>query len=918
MIRSLFTGVSGLKQHQTKMDVLSNNIANVDTTAFKRSRTMFQDMFSETLRHGQQAFGDYGGLNPMQVGLGVKNASIDTLMDQGAIESTGKQTDVAIEGDGFFTVQGYDGNTYYTRDGNLNVSSTYDLVMTNTGFKMQGWLATQNKKTGNLEMKETGVVPYDININRYLKKHAHQTNEVKYSCNLDSGSSERDVEMGLDTLTFKDSSGSFQNLQFKFKKLDANNWIWSANDDSEGNVATGTLKTDDDGKVIESTVEPAGPTSSVANPYFTYDPDGDPQPGSATMPTNAVTNTGDGISSGVTVSGTEVKDETVQVIFDGGDPTRATSFRVVGSERGFIGAGTLGGEQARIEGTPVAFGTHWTPANDTVFELADNQFTPPRVATISFTGGNTYSASDVANQITTGMKAAGVRATAYYDAVTQKFQIVSNEGGSNRELQMQNSYGDLADLGFADTTARGTGGARPEVFSVTDEAVNNSTAWDPEHDIWDPASDVSLTITDRNGRSALISFSDIVAGNNQIYTRGAILAEINSRLAQENVDATAAFVDTDNDNSPDQLVITGNKSGSGERVIISGDGSSNQLGIALGETRGTAAISDFNYGGLSFTLTEGANPWLPNETMSMITTAEKGASNSVNIAVPQPSSDMLTFSTTVNGETFKIDGAVSKGATHSTNIIIYDSLGSAHGMVTQWEHTNAETMEWTYKIKYSDDDPEIVAWLKDPANNIVDAEDPTPEDLERANDALIKNREGKMYFFNNGKIDAGKTFTPDVELQPEGSNPLSINLTTELITQFKSDFSTKAEYQDGYEMGLLEQIYFEDDGIIRGIYSNGQKQPIGQVALTTFNNPAGLEKNGKNLYTFSPSSGQPIVNKPGSAYAGTLVPASLEMSNVDISEEFTNMIITQRAFQANSRVITTSDELLQEVVNLKR
>jgi len=119
-------------------------------------------------------------------------------------------------------------------------------------------------------------------------------------------------------------------------------------------------------------------------------------------------------------------------------------------------------------------------------------------------------------------------------------------------------------------------------------------------------------------------------------------------------------------------------------------------------------------------------------------------------------------------------------------------------------------------------------------------------------------------------------------------------------------------------MGLLEQIYFEEDGIIRGVFSNGQKQPIGQVALTTFNNPAGLEKNGKNLYSYAPNSGQPIVGKPGMMDRGVIVAASLEMSNVDISEEFTNMIITQRAFQANSRVITTSDEMLQEVVNLKR
>ena len=190
--------------------------------------------------------------------------------------------------------------------------------------------------------------------------------------------------------------------------------------------------------------------------------------------------------------------------------------------------------------------------------------------------------------------------------------------------------------------------------------------------------------------------------------------------------------------------------------------------------------------------------------------------------------------------------------------------------------------------------------------------------LFRSNDALIQNREGKMYFTHAGKIDLGKSYIPTLTMQPEGSNEVNIEMKCDLITQFESDFTTKAESQDGYAMGLLQQIYFEEDGVIRGVYSNGQKQPIAQVAIATFNNPAGLEKTGNNLYAFSPSSGLAVVTKPGISKAGIIVPNSLEMSNVDISEEFTNMIVTQRAFQANSRVITTSDEILQEVVNLKR
>ncbi|MFA7146960.1 MAG: flagellar hook-basal body complex protein, partial [Candidatus Riflebacteria bacterium] len=328
MLRSLYTGVSGLKNFQTEMDVISNNIANVSTTAYKRSRVSFETMFSETIRHGQQAFGDYGGLNPMQVGLGTAMASIDTLMDQGPTETTGKNTDIAIEGDGFLVVRGYDGTNYYTRDGNLNIGTNYDLVMTNTGFKAQGWLAKQDPVTGNLSISDSGIVPENLNLATFLKKHAKQTNNITYSCNLDAGSEERDVALGEDTLNFHDSTGKSQELSFKFKKIDANHWIWSAYDDTEGHVATGSLTCDDDGLIINSTVDPQGALSTAGNPYFTYDPDGDPQPAMVTSPTPNASNTNynsglAGDFSSIQLTDDQIVTEDIQVIFDGGDPDHA-------------------------------------------------------------------------------------------------------------------------------------------------------------------------------------------------------------------------------------------------------------------------------------------------------------------------------------------------------------------------------------------------------------------------------------------------------------------------------------------------------------------------------------------------------------------------------------------------------------------
>jgi flagellar hook protein FlgE len=119
-------------------------------------------------------------------------------------------------------------------------------------------------------------------------------------------------------------------------------------------------------------------------------------------------------------------------------------------------------------------------------------------------------------------------------------------------------------------------------------------------------------------------------------------------------------------------------------------------------------------------------------------------------------------------------------------------------------------------------------------------------------------------------------------------------------------------------MGSLIDFTVSGNGVITGIYSNGLNQVLGQIALANFGNPGGLTRVGSNLFEVSVNSGEPLIGAPGSGGRGSLYVGALEMSNVDLASEFTNMIITQRGFQANSRIITTSDEMLQELVNLKR
>ncbi|MBF0544195.1 MAG: flagellar hook-basal body complex protein [Candidatus Riflebacteria bacterium] len=940
MMRSLFTGVSGLQQEQTRMDVLSNNIANVNTIGFKKGRAEFQDLMSQTLRDSTQSVGNVGGTNPQQVGLGVKLAAVDTIMDQGAIEGTGKSTDLAIEGNGFLMVKNATGNYAFTRDGNLSVNPNYDLVGNDTGYKIQGWLATQDSSTGQLDIKQNAINPYDLNLTKYLKKMAHKSTFITYSSNLDSSSDERDVKMGQDKLTFKDSTGNFENLQVKFKKIDSEHWDWSAASDTQGNVANGTITTDSDGKITATTCQPMGVGAQVGNPYFTYDPDGTPLPATATTLVNTLGNTGNGFSSGISVSGTGIKDETISVIFDGGDANHANSYRVVGSVSGFLGSGTISGTPAKISGDKgkQLFLANWTPQQNTSFDLVytrdryANDPTPETTtATVTFPQNTTFTSSQVVDKINLSLKQQGIPATAYYDSVLGQISLSSNLTGSNRTLTLQNRQGtaqDLSDLGFtADATVKGTGTSSPEAWAEAQakvppylDAVNNF------------GQDVQFTITDQSGKSALVSLPATVGGVAQTYTRSDILSAINTALRSNNVSVTAQLVDSSGTGNPDRLMLIGTGQGAGQKILIGGD--QNTLlatvglrpntapGTAFEAYTGTPGIGTFNQNGVAFTVTEGSIPWKPNDSMTMTTTAQKGQAESVNVYVPTPNQTPLAFTTTVNTpegtQTYSITGAVQQGATHDTSIKVYDTLGAAHELVTTWEHTNSETKEWSYKISYAKDDPEVVTWLKDPANGVLDPSKPTDVELSRANDALIKNRKGTIYFGTDGKIDLGKSNVPQISFTPKGSDEVDIDLNMALATEYDSPFTTAAKDQDGYEMGMMQSIAFETDGTITGIYSNGQKLPVGRVAVASFQNPAGLDKGGQNLYTTSPNSGNPLVGQAGTGDRGTIVPASLEMSNVDIAEEFTNLIITQRAFEANSKIITTSDEILQNVVNLKR
>jgi flagellar hook protein FlgE len=181
---------------------------------------------------------------------------------------------------------------------------------------------------------------------------------------------------------------------------------------------------------------------------------------------------------------------------------------------------------------------------------------------------------------------------------------------------------------------------------------------------------------------------------------------------------------------------------------------------------------------------------------------------------------------------------------------------------------------------------------------------------------------GSIRFGTDGQIMSTPPPTASVVITPDasvGTEDINVELDFSKLTMFSADSSVKPASIDGYSAGSLVTFNIGADGIITGVYSNGQQQPLGLIGLANFENPAGLQKTGENMFIPTTNSGDfRKAVKPGLEGTGTMNPGTLEMSNVDLSKEFTEMIVTQRGFQANSRIITTSDEMLQELVNLKR
>lgn len=247
MMRSLYSGVAGLENHQVRMDVIGNNISNVNTTGFKRSRVNFQDLLYQQMSGASRPNGEVGGVNPKEIGLGMSVASIDTLQTQGSLQTTGVMTDVAIQGNGFFVMKKGE-QTLFTRAGDFGIDSEGRLVNPGTGYRVQGWLT---QRINGQEVLSTSGQLQDLVIPVGSKDPARATARVDLACNLDKrtpeipqGATADSVEQGTWRIEEKlyDSFGQVHNLRVEFTRVPGqpNQWNGTVVVDPEATTPTNT------------------------------------------------------------------------------------------------------------------------------------------------------------------------------------------------------------------------------------------------------------------------------------------------------------------------------------------------------------------------------------------------------------------------------------------------------------------------------------------------------------------------------------------------------------------------------------------------------------------------------------------------------------------------------------------------------
>lgn len=936
MMGALWSGVTGLQAHQVAMDVEGNNIANVNTVGFKYSRASFADLFSQTQKVATAPQGDLGGKNSMQIGLGSTVNTVTKIFKQGTIQTTDKQSDMAIQGDGFFVVSADGGKTYmYTRNGDFSLDSMGNFVDRN-GYVVQGWM--RNEDTGTID--PTSPLS-NIVIEPGMAMEANPTSELAIIANLNSGSNIGAKNSPIYTLDhyndFLDANGNglWEDGEAK-NPNDLSNNTYYINSNKEVAVKEAGV---DLGVVFNGSGEGLnlregqGIWVSYADAKATFNE----------LPNNAGQGNGKyklHISiNGIEIPATELgnMDEIVKKINDYTAQTGVRATAIDGKKLQLTNANNQGttdatknikikkleGDTTSIQTTSVITAYKYTYSsgagataghhyNDSAARVVKTTEDLRRAMQTDAREYVNYAGSNVSNAVN--------GATYFVNAVIAR--IDGGQGGFapgnqnaieqaiedlNNAITDQTLFTDLQTKGVVSAPISEAAVASISKIITDIEAIgaDANNQYNNVNDLKEALR--SLITDDKLAKMAQDEWdspldADGAGDFNNNAANGVQAAD------PENKHSNATYRDI---NLNDGVQVTVNEKGQFVFRNPAGDASYGQNdGYTIQNAQNQPGGTKVKDKADAYTDAQGqklvpanADTYTNDYAMQIAVSGYSNAAQNVNENSALADVFKALGGSLATGTGEKVSSNLTMSS-HAATTEIYDSLGSKHEIKFEWR-----------KVSYSPENG--TEWS-------VLIQVPEPGVLNADGSGFSNVVSGSARFNNDGTL-LGFTPTTLSFTANNGSAPgqgIELNFgkigDSNGLRSNDNPSATDNITQDGYAAGNLVGTRIDEAGTIIGSFSNGRSFGLAQVSLAVFSNNEGLESRSGNIFSQTANSGDPIFGAAGTSRRGTITASALEMSNVDLSRALTQLIVVQRGYQANSKTITTSDQMLTSLLQIKQ
>ncbi len=844
-MRSLWSGVSGLQAHQVAMDVEGNNISNVNTTGFKYSRADFGTMFSQTVKIATAPTDGRGGSNPLQIGLGVSVSSTTRIHSQGSVQTTDKNTDVAINGDGFFMVSDDGGLTrYLTRSGDFKLDA-YGNFVNNAGFVVQGW--NINWDTQSIDSSRT---PQNIFIDPGMHIPAAKSTEVAIKANLNSGLNIGNAARPLYAL---DSIHGF-NKKTGETKNENDTGITQFYTTSKNSIEV-TEKGVDAGALFNgkgqglNLREGQGIWVSYADSTFsTYK--GANQ--------NVYDSGNTGVQNNVIFWGHEQKPATLDITLNG---IQITNTNIKSLDEAIAYINTYANATDGREGTGVV-ASKKTDGSGIVFTNKNADGTTDNMKNINLTVNANNSAGELQN-----VPAQGVNFAGWQNWNLTNAGAVQAGAGSNWINGNFNANQNRVQIVTA----------HKYVYSSTPQTLTDM--YNPDGGkTWNQN---NLNVAGTPEDNYRLAMSGLLLNTQaRTFRTTEDLRELLQRDARYGVDYNGSGnFDTDGSDVNEGVTITITENGNFS-ILNPNKTTPPPLGINNNNNR-----TNHN---LNFNVTPYTDALGKVSTNDAFTKIFKAFDGVQTVGSQKKESEQLKLSA------------------FSAGLEIYDSLGSKHTLEVQFvkqSTTQDGGNEWQMIIRVPEP-AEINATGEGPNNIVVGT--------------ARFNNDGSLASYNPKTLN----FSPNNGAAPNQQIKLSFGTSgsNDGLVSSNSASTLTGQATDGYTSGNLkpDAIRVDDKGNILGEFTNGKTFAVAKMAMASVANNSGLEEIGGNLFKVTANSGAIVVGEAGTGGRGEMKTSALEMSNVDLSRSLTELIIIQRGYQANSKTISTSDQMLQTLIQLKQ